>query len=103
MRILGNPYRKIVGNACCFLLNSLLDVTDKFEHAQKAACSDGLVHFLVTEVFPLLHDVELGKVGFKLLYIKSMAFIYIISSLYSHAFWRFYLSFVHQAQNNYFT
>ena len=50
-------------HACCHSMESLINVTDKFESAQKACCSDGLVQLLVTDMFPLLLDVMWGAVG----------------------------------------
>ena len=55
----------VVASACCLSLEVLIDITDKFESVQKACCSDGLVQYLLTDIFPFLSDIKWGEVGIK--------------------------------------
>ena len=100
-------------HACCHSVESLINVTDKFESAQKACCSDGLVQFFVKDVFPLLLDVNWGEVGVWLIHFKLHHWWLKIFSLFtlnvpskqSHGFllWKDWLQKIQRSSKNYFS
>ena len=51
-----------VSNFCSLTMESMINVTDKYELVQKACCTEELIQVLLNDIIPLLSDIKWDQV-----------------------------------------